>query len=250
MKSYTGTTYSERSPSLILDTPPYYGKNFFALLLHYHEDSPLNITILSTSQWYQLLLEDQVLMSPATESSPPCLLPVRCETLYPGADWSSAWRLVRTRGLQSNISSFLLKLLHLLLPTQARVLRLGADRNNAAGHCLLCGAEGEDLLHAFFSCPSTSAAGLATLGWAQTLVPNLSQECALRLEIIDPELDYDEELAITSILGTGLCYIWEARLKKKRVESYEVRAELEALVSLLRRTRHNGAGDIIAMVML
>ena len=110
-----------------------------------------------------------------TPQSPPQLIPVRCELISPDTDWTSAWRLVRTRGLSSTLSSFLFKLLHLLLPIQARAQRLGADRYQAGGRCLQCGEENEDLQHCFFSCPANQLAGLATLGWAQTLAPGLSQ---------------------------------------------------------------------------
>ena len=98
--------------------PPYYDADFFKVLKHYHENSPLNIEVLTISQWYKLLLEDQVLMSPGGSNEQPCLLPVRCESLQPYSNCSYAWVLCKTPGLTSNISSFLIKLLHLLLPTQ------------------------------------------------------------------------------------------------------------------------------------
>ena len=159
-------------------------------------------------------------MAPPTENSPAALLPVRCETISPDTNWSSTWCLLRSCGLSSNISSFLFKLVHLLLPTQDRVKRLGADRDNAAGCCLLCGAE-DDILHDFFSCPHTCTAGLAILGWAQTIVPNLSQKSALRLEVKDVNIDAHEQLAFAYILGTGFNLIWQARLKKNRVYHYD-----------------------------
>ena len=40
---------------------------FFDTIKHYKENSPLNITVMSTKQWYQLLLGDQVQMSPAND---------------------------------------------------------------------------------------------------------------------------------------------------------------------------------------
>ena len=90
--------------------PPYYDQEFFETIRHYDQHSPLHIALMSIKQWYQVLLEDNVLMSPLAENSPPSLIPVRVETLYPSTDWSQAWKLVRTRGLRSDISSFLFKL--------------------------------------------------------------------------------------------------------------------------------------------
>ena len=148
------------------------------------------------------------------------------------------------RGLSSKMSSFLFKLLHLLLPTQSEVLRIGADKEDAAGNCSLCKTAKEDLEHVFFACPASAEAGLATLGWAQRVTPYVTADSALRLELRG-EPDDSQRLAATTIIAIGLCYIWEARINKKKVGRYDVRAELEATISLMRRTRHREAGEII-----
>ena len=105
------------------------------------------------------------------------------------------------QGISSHLSSFLFKLVHLHLPVQSRVVRLGADRDNAAGCCQLCNEPDEDLFHAFFSCPASRSAGLATLGWAQHLIPTLTPDLALRLEMTE-DVDENSELAVRSILAT------------------------------------------------
>ena len=87
-------------------------------------------------------------------------------------------------------------------------------------------------------------AGLATLGWAQQLVPHITGDMALRLELRG-ELDGNQRLAATTIIAVGLGFIWEARVNKKKVERYEVRAELEAVVSIMRRSRNKEAGELI-----
>ena len=93
-------------------------------------------------------------------------------------------------------------------------------------------------------------AGLATLGWAQQVAQHLNTDNILRLEIDDDELSGTEELVVCNVIGTGLKYIWEKRERMKRVEVYEVRAELEALVSLLRRSRkHEEAGNMIDRII-
>ena len=65
----------------------YYDQHFFDTLRHYHETSPLNITTMSIKQWYSILMEDNLLMVPATENSPPVPLPVRVENMFPSNDW-------------------------------------------------------------------------------------------------------------------------------------------------------------------
>ena len=193
-----------------------------------------------------VLLEDNVLMSPLAENSPPSLIPVRVETLSPSTDWSQAWKLVRTRGLGSDLSSFLFKLLHCLLPTQDRVSRLGASENR--GFCQLCNMEVEDPLHAFFTCQHSQVPGHALLGYLQTAVPNLTPEGALKLQF-ETSLNDDQLLASVCLLSSGLSFIWERRILKKQVSIFTMRAEIEAKISILRKTRHSNAAVLMVEML-
>ena len=223
---------------------PYYDKNFFETIRYYHETCPLNIEVMTTSQWYYALLEDQVLMATTEANTTPTLLPVRVEALYPLTDWSLTWRLARTKGLGSDLTSFLFKLVHCLLPTQDRVSRLGGSVAQHPGSCHHCTEDVEDPVHAFFFCQHSRLAGHVLLGHVQILVPDLSPEAALRLEF-GQDLSNDEELATACLLAAGLKYIWEARVEKKPVTTFKMRAEIEARISILRRTRHKGAGELM-----
>ena len=127
--------------------------------------------------------------------------------------------------------------------------RLGMNRSQTSALCRSCENEREDLEHALFLCPSTAEAGLCTLGWAQAVVPGLTTHQALTLDLGDCQLGREEELALVTILGTGLSFIWEARTKKKRVNRYEIRSELEAIVSTLRRSRYECVGDMILHIL-
>ena len=195
-------------------------------------------------QWYSVLLEDQILMSVADENTTPSLLPVRVEALHPLTDWSQTWRLTRTKGLGSDLTAFLFKLVHCLLPTQDRVSRLGGTEDQNPGLCQHCAVDMEDPVHAFFLCQQNRLVGHALLGHVQVLAPDLSPEAALRLEL-GGELSPDEELATMCLLATGLKYIWDARAEKKQVTLFKMRAEVEARISILRRTRHRMAGDLM-----
>ena len=160
---------------------PYYDRDFFELIAHYKNNSPLNIATMTTKQWYSVLLEDKVLMNPATEVSAASLIPVSIETLHPDTDWPDVWKLVRMKGLGSELISFLLKMLHRLLPTRDRVARLGLD-DGQAGLCLHCRMEVEDLTHCFFDCSRNMVVSLALLGCMQQIAPQLSADAAVRLE--------------------------------------------------------------------
>ena len=220
---------------------PYYDQEFFSTIRHYHEHSPMNVSVMTIRQWYSTLLEDRVLMSPVTEDSPAMLLPVRVETLSPSTSWKNTWRLARLKGLESDLSSFLFKILHRLLPTQDRVFGLGVGDGQLPGLCLLCQTEVENPMHAFFVCSFSRVAGLGLLGLIQELCPDLLPEDVLQLELGE-DLSDAEELAAVCSIATGLKFIWEARIKKKQSTLFQVRAELEAKILLLRRTRYQEAG--------
>ena len=132
--------------------PSYYDLNFFNILRHYHKNSPLNIATMTVRQWYQVLLEDNVTMSPATASTPAVLLPVRIELLHPDIDWSRTWRLSGLGGLPPDLTSHMFRQLHGLLPTQDRLTRILGRGNNLTGLCRLCSDGNIETLEHSFLC--------------------------------------------------------------------------------------------------
>ena len=223
---------------------PYYDKDFFATIRHYHLTCPMNINVMTIKQWYSTLLEDTVLKTETEENSPPTLIPVRAETLSPETDWSESWRLVRRQGLPSDLTAFLFKLVHCLLPTQDRVSRLGGGDGPHPALCNFCGDDVETPVHAFFQCRSSMLTGLSLLGYVQSSVPDLSPEAALRLEL-GTVLTEEQELATVTLLACGLKYIWDARVEKKQVQTFKMRAEAEARVTILSKTRYHESGNMI-----
>jgi hypothetical protein len=51
------------------------------------------------------------------------------------------------------------------------------------------------------------------------------------------------------MLGSGLKYIWETRIERKQVRTFKKRSEVKAKISILRRARFKGSGDIMWDVM-
>ena len=147
-------------------------------------------------------------------------------------------------GLESDLSSFLFKLLHKLLPTQDRVSRIVRAEAEFLGLCQLCHREVEETYHAFFSCPHSRLSGLGLLGLVQGLCPDLQPDDVLQLHL-GADLPPEDELAALYMVATGLKHIWEARQSKKQTTLFQVRAELEAKISLLRRTRYPEPGQKI-----
>jgi hypothetical protein len=98
--------------------PPFYNEVFFSTIRQVHTDTALNVATMSESQWYQLLLEDKVTME--VRDLQRQLIMCRVELGSPSTDWDVTWERVRLKGLGPNLTSFLFKIVHQLLPTQER----------------------------------------------------------------------------------------------------------------------------------
>ena len=221
--------------------PPFYNQEFFSVISQVHQHTPLNVAHMSEKQWYQYLLESNVTRAENDDDNQ--LIPCRAEIRNPGFDWEYIWSRARIAGLGSELTSFLFKVLHDLLPTQERIARTSAA---VSGDCKLCVPNvKEDLLHALIRCPGNQGTGQALLH-CLPLQAGLQDHCVLKLQI---DLEDPLELPVVWFLATAWNSIWESRRLGKRPELYKVRADLEAKVSLLRETRYSEAAErIISMI--
>ena len=144
------------------------------------------------------------------------------------------------------MTSFLWKLLHRLLPTQERISRI---LRNKSPVCQLCQDQMiEDLPHAFFHCRSNGEAGTVLLNFLGNLKPGLSPTQVLTLSYT---LEPHEEFPLVWMTCSYLQNIWQARVQKKQPQLFNIRADLESRVSILRETRlRNEAVLIGEMIML
>ena len=216
--------------------PPFYNEEFFNTIRQVHLDSPLNVATMTEGQWYRLLLEDKVTME-HTDGGRMKLIPCRVELANPDLDWEVIWRRVRLPGLGSEITSFLLKMMHQLLPTQERVARIS---DAVTGFCMVQGCVGEqseDVMHALVTCAGNGGVGRSVLDCvaAHIGVGGMTDEQAIRLHFVCED---SNELPMVWFLAVAWTSMWETRMAGKRPELYRVRADLEAKVSLLRKTRH------------
>ena len=100
-------------------------------------------------------------------------------------------------------------------------------------------------MHLFYNCSKNKEAGEAMFRVGKAYASSLTMEKSLRMEI---ESDEVFTLATVSVLATGLSFIWENRKLRKTTTLYMMRAELEAAVSIRRRSRLRKvreAGDIV-----
>ena len=73
-------------------------------------------------------------------------------------------------------------------------------------------------------------------------VPNIEVGAASRLEI---NVEEDLELALVWLMASVLLSVWKLRVDKSRIQLYQVRAQLEANINLLRETRFSDKAIIL-----
>ena len=221
--------------------PPYFSEEFFSIIRKAHLECSQNLSLMSSRQWYNHLLQDNVTMS---NTIPPNPVPCRVEVLNPDNDWGKTWRLSRLKGLNSNQTSFLWRLLHRVLPTLDRVNRITP---NTSPICKLCDEKCiEDLPHALINCSFNRNVGMALLDTLSNFQSNLSQSDLLTLNF---NVEDQIELPMVWMVSKVLQKIWDIRKEKKKCELVQVRAVLEAKVSLLRETRHKESAGIISQML-
>ena len=158
----------------------------------------------------------------------------RTELASPTTDWELTWSRARLRGLGSEATSFLWKLLHRILPSEDRVARIIP---NSSPNCRQCPTPAiVDLEHCFFSCTSTQNVGRALLSAVRLYVPDITPSALLRLEF--PEQG-DMEMPIVWISAQTLLYMWGVRQSGKVVNLIITRSILESKINLLRKTRYS-----------
>ena len=210
--------------------PPYYDKRFSDAIRFVKEKTPLNPTFMSTKEWYLFLLEKNVTRREIDQEGRTELIPCRMEEKHPEVFWSESFRISRLSGLSPDSKAFLFKLIHELLPSRERINHLTPA---SSALCWCNSGDVENYQHLFYDCSKNSEAGLALLSCVQSYNRDLSKVKSLRLELTadDPFL-----LASISLLSSGLELIWENRKTKKSTALYAMRAELEASISIKRRS--------------
>ena len=197
---------------------------------------------MSVKDWYRVLVEKNVTRRDIYLEGRTELIPCKIEEKYPLITWNECYRLSRLKGLSPETKSFLFKLTHLLLPSKERVHHLTPT---ASPLCWCESGHQETYMHLFYNCSKNKEAGEAMFRVGKAYASSLTMEKSLTMEI---ESDEVFTLATVSVLATGLLHIWENRKLRKNTTLYMMRAELEAAVSIRRRSRLKKvreAGDIM-----
>ena len=148
--------------------------------------------------------------------------------------------------MDSNLNSFLFKLLHEILPTAERVARI---LPNHSPLCSLCHGENptdESLIHAMFLCNNNLGSGATLIRGIKKFVPY-----ALESDILKINFDVeDEDLHFALVWSTAsfLSSLWSQRTEKKRVNLIKIRTDLEASVRLLRESRLTTTVEVLSAI--
>ena len=108
-------------------------------------------------------------------------IPCKAEIQAPTIDWSITWKLVRLKGLDSELTSFNFKLIHGLLVTKKRMHQLNPVTQPTCSHCN--DHVKEDIQHAMLDCSYNDGAGQSLLAVVQNHLPQFSPQCLLQLEL-------------------------------------------------------------------
>ena len=219
--------------------PPYFPTQLFDIIRKIKNSTPLNIATMTTSQWYRVILEDEVTMY-EPEDSPREYNLTKAELASPNTDWVTSWARARLRGLGTEGTSFLWKMLHQLLPTEERLARC---KLNTTANCKLCPLPvTADQTHCLLDCVSTKEMGDWLLSLIRLHDQNVTPEGLLRLEF---QCDDSMEMPLVWITAQTLLQLWGVRAKGKKVDKYATRATLENKITLLRETRYQNEYEAI-----
>ena len=169
------------------------------------------------------------------------LIPCKIETKFPSVKWDLVWSYTVTKGLPSDLRSFLWRMVHDLLPTPSRMFRLKLP-NISSENCQLCTESTcGDLAHCLLSCPFND-------GVEAIIYRALSKHNKILSKNEIVHLDFEvgnQELPVMFLVGTVFLYVWTCRKEKKVCRMQQIRATLEAKVNILRKGRFNAAADTL-----
>ena len=221
---------------------PYMTEDVLVLIKEVKDEGLLNLSHMKTGTWYRVLLEDKVIMQTDLNGRR-SLIPCRAEVKHPDADWESIWALANLKGLNSVEHTFLWRMLHDLLPTQARLFRLRM-RNTPNSNCTLCDVVGPaDLEHSLITCSFNSEVTAWLMRVLHVHLPDVQPHQVVLLDLGQPEEDL--QLPLVWLIANTLSLVWDSRKENKKPNLHRIRSFLEAKMNILRKTRFADPATIL-----
>ena len=132
-------------------------------------------------------------------------------------------------------------MLHQLLPVRERLERILPNVNSST--CQVCDTGAVDTLtHALATCPSSSEVFNWMAEGLERFTTGLTREKVLLL-------DFTMELPLVWFTAEVLQRLWRRRRDGRVCRLYEVRAELEAAVNLVRRSKYEAMAAILDLMI-
>ena len=223
---------------------PYYTEEFFSIIRDVENEGILCLSRMSIADWYKVIIERNLLQQTDDNNGASNIL-TKCELRNPEVDWRMTWSFTTLRGIESHLQSFLLRLLHGLLPTQERVYRVFGSRYGDS-NCRLCTDQVEcSIQHALLTCPYNNEIGSWLLRSIKSKLPHFTLKKIICLDF-GKDLGCNDVFPVTWLTANTLYVIWNARVHKKPVTFQQTRATLEAEIMLLRKTRFAEFSNTIA----
>ena len=214
------------------DLPPYYDQHFFDTICEVQNEGLLNISKMSSKQWYKVLLEREV--THVKVNSVSVMAPLKVEIIAPGINWEGTRSLLTCKGLPSAEASFLWLMVNNLLPVPTRLFRMKIG-NPPTELCVLCDNLSKgDLIHCLLRCPFNEEVSSYLLQELSKFVLIAKDEDIVYLDIDAGQ----EQLAVVFLIGHILSRIWKSRMEKKKCSLPTIRSSLEAEINILRKSRH------------
>ena len=232
----------ENTPSINLDIPPYFKGDFFPAIKRIHA-SPLNVANIKVKDIYRFLIEEVTMEEDI--SGIQTLQPLRVELACPSNQWEQTWDMARQSMLGPNLTTFLFKLLHLILPTGERVARILPNQSPTCTRCNDPTPAIDTLEHAMFGCSESQEAGAVLLTGLRKLLPTLTPAKILTLNFNTTE---DLKFPITWSIGLFLSSLWQLRVAKKSIQLIRIRSDMEASCRLLRESRLEKTTEVLNLI--
>ena len=197
------------------------------------ERSSFNIATMTTSQWYSALSEGELMEF--NEDGLQVLITTREEKAHPTLNWQFNWSRARINGLGSEAMSFLWKMMHNILPTEARLSR---KNSNSSPNCKFC-----PIPHCLFGCDTTKEVG----DWILWLFRKYDIDASpIRLSKLDFNFEGCLEFPHIWLLAHTLLYAWDVRHKGRIASLVATRARLEKKMSNTQKSRLKNEVTIMA----
>ena len=223
LKSYVYNEDLNQKPGV----PSYFGGDFFRVIRELK--NVYDLELISTKKIYSFLIDSKIKVDPFDLNSN--YRPLKCENKNPLINWKYAWKNARTRGLKPDLSSFLLKMIWNILPTEQRVARIF----NTSFSCKYCAeknsiVEEGSLEHFLVFCPENLDLSKKLIGKLE----KVSDIDSKKLITFSMKFKEKKEYPWIWLAGTFLEKLWTLK-KSKKFSKLEIKSQIMVDLSIQKK---------------